>query len=89
LLRRAEEKLAEGDVLSARLLFERAAATGSEVGMMGAGRTYDPDFLRQLDAPELKSDILRAIEWYRKAAALFGNRAAEERLGSLADAGGR
>ena len=84
LLRRASEKLVDGDVLSARLFFERAAAAGSEAGIMGAGKTYDPDFLRSVDAAGSRGDIARAIEWYRKAASLFGNRDAEKRLSSLA-----
>jgi TPR repeat protein len=84
LLRRASEKLVDGDVLSARLFFERAAAAGSEAGTMGAAKTYDPDFLRSLDATGPRGDIARAIEWYRKAASLFGNRDAEKRLSSLA-----
>ena len=61
-----------------------AAAAGSEAGTMGAGKTYDPDFLRSLDATGSRGDIARAIEWYRKAASLFGNRDAEKRLSSLA-----
>src|SRR4029077_21076798 len=61
LLRRAEEKMAEGDILSARLLYERAAGAGSEAGTMGAGTTYDPDFLHTLNAHGLKGDVGHAV----------------------------
>src|SRR6202041_1168900 len=67
LLQRGDEKLASGDILSARLYFERAGAAGSEAGAMNAGKTYDPDYLAKIDAPGLQADVKRAIDWYRIA----------------------
>jgi hypothetical protein len=75
--------LSQGDVLSARLLFERAAAAGSGAGAIGAGKTYDPVFLATIDAPGLKSDVARAVAWYRTAAATPGDREADARLKAL------
>jgi len=89
LLRKAKEKIGEADILSARLLFERAAAAGNEEGMMGAGSTYDPDFLRTVDAPGLKGDRSMAIQWYRRAVDDFGTRLARERIEALAEASTR
>jgi TPR repeat protein len=71
--------LQQGDVLSARLFFERAAEAGSAQGATSAGKTYDPNFLASIDARGLKSDVSRAMEWYRTAFSL-GDKEAGERL---------
>jgi hypothetical protein len=81
--------MAEGDILSARLLYERAAGAGSEAGTMGAGTTYDPDFLHTLNAHGLKGDVGHAVGWYRVAASVFGNRVAEQRLDTLTRLGAK
>jgi type II secretory pathway predicted ATPase ExeA len=83
LLRRADTLLQQGDVLTARLFYERAAAAGSGEGATGAGKTYDPGFLATIDAPGLRGDVARAIEWYRTAAVTLGDREAGERLRAL------
>jgi hypothetical protein len=83
LLRRGEAMLQLGDVLSARLFFERAAAAGSGEGAVAAGKTFDPEFLATLDAPGLKGDVTRAIEWYRMASTVFGDQRADARLKAL------
>ena len=89
LLQRGNEKLASGDVLSARLYFERAGAAGSEDGAMGAARTYDPGNLATIDAPGLQANVKRAIDWYRIAAATHGNPEAQKRIDALTAAGTR
>jgi TPR repeat protein len=89
LLQRGNEKLRLGDILSARLYFERAAAAGSEEGAMGAGRTYDPGYLASVDAPGLQADVKRAIDWYRVAAAARGDPEAQKRIDALTSAGTR
>jgi hypothetical protein len=87
LLRRGNEKLALGDILSARLYFERAGAAGSEDGEMGAARTYDPAYLATIDAPGLQANVKRAIDWYRLAATTHGNHIAQQRIDALNAAG--
>jgi hypothetical protein len=82
LLRRADALLRQGDVSSARLLYERAAASGSGPAALGAARTYDPGYLASIDAQGLRGDPRRAAEWYRKAHAL-GEPGAGERLKAL------
>jgi type II secretory pathway predicted ATPase ExeA len=89
LLQRGNEKLAAGDVLSARLYFERAGDAGSEVGAMAAGRTYDPGYLATIDAPGLQANARRAIEWYRIAAAAHDNPEAQRRIDALTASGAR
>jgi hypothetical protein len=89
LLRRAKEKSEQGDVLACRLLYERAAAAGSEAGTIGVGQTYDPDYLRAINATGPRSDKARAIEWYRRAVMRFGNQEALERIRKLTDTASR
>jgi TPR repeat protein len=81
--------LQQGDVAAARLLYERAAAAGSGQGATSAGKTYDPNFLATIHAQGLKGDVARAIEWYRTASALFGDKEAVQRLKVLTAQTGR
>jgi hypothetical protein len=70
LLDRGDRLLAIGDIASARLLFESAAAQGSARGALALGRTLDPGYLRSVGARGVTGDPDRAATWYRKAAAL-------------------
>ena len=74
--------LQQGDVLSARLFFERAGAAGSGQGAISAGRTYDPNYLATTEALGLKADAVRARAWYRTASVL-GDRDADGLLKAL------
>jgi len=80
LLRRGDAMLKQGDVVWARLFYERAAAAGSGQGATSAGKTYDPKFLASIDAIGMKGDVARAIEWYRVASTLLGDTEGGERL---------
>jgi TPR repeat protein len=79
LLRRGDALLALGDVSSARLLYERAAAGGEGRGATGAGKTYDPMFLLAIRARGIQADPVAAANWYRKSIEL-GDKSATERL---------
>jgi|HubBroStandDraft_1064217.scaffolds.fasta_scaffold28378_3 hypothetical protein len=70
LLRRGDAALADGDIIAARLLYERAAAMGSAKAATSAGKTYDIDFLSQSGARGIRPDQTAAAAWFRKAAAL-------------------
>lgn len=87
LMRRGDTALADGDIVGARLLFERAAAMGSAAAATAAGETYDIDFLLGAGARGIRADPAAAALWYRKAAAL-GDPEAQARLARAA-AGGR
>jgi hypothetical protein len=78
LLKRGEEKLAQGDISAARLLFQRAAQARSGAGAAGMARSYDPVFLTNLGASGIQADSELATEWYRKAIALGDDEAAVE-----------
>jgi hypothetical protein len=80
LLHRGDMLLQQNDVVAARLFFERAAAAGSGEGATSLGKTYDPNFLTTIDAHGMKGDVARAIEWYRKASTVLGDKDAGERL---------
>jgi hypothetical protein len=70
LLERGDRLLALGDIASARLLYETAAAGGSARGALLAGRTLDPAYLRSLGTRGVAGDPARAADWYEKAAKL-------------------
>jgi type II secretory pathway predicted ATPase ExeA len=77
LLRRGNVLLQQGDMSAARLVYERAAASGSGAGATGAGKTYDPVVLARMDARGLRGDAALAADWYRKAIALGDSEAGE------------
>jgi hypothetical protein len=70
LLEKGDRLLALGDIASARLLYETAAARGSARGALLAGRTLDPGYLRMLGARGVTGDPTRAAAWYERAAKL-------------------
>ena len=82
MLRRGDELLALGDLASARLLYERAAAAGEARGATGMAKTYDPQVLTQIGARGIQPDPDAAATWYRKALSL-GDTSAAARLRML------
>src|SRR5207302_4641634 len=82
LIRRGDELLSIGDMVAARLTYERAAAGGSGAAATGVAKTYDPLFLAQSGVRGLRGDPERAALWYGKAAGA-GDREAQQRLGRL------
>jgi tetratricopeptide (TPR) repeat protein len=82
LLSRGDALLALGDVSSARLLYQRAAAEGDGRAATGMGKTYDPLFLSAIRAHGIQADPVAATTWYRKAIGL-GDGSAAERLKRL------
>jgi hypothetical protein len=82
LVRRGDEFLAAGDIVSARHFFERAAKSGDPEGALGLGKSYDPLYLRQAGVRGVGGDPAKAGTWYRSAA-LAGNAEAALRLKRL------
>ena len=66
---RGDDLLALGDIIGARLYYERAAALGSATAETSLGMTYDPAFLSAIRASGVLPDPDRAASWYRKAIA--------------------
>lgn len=69
LVQRGHQLIAVGDVSGARLLYGRAAASGSAIAALSMGRTFDPVFLQQIGARIAPSAAV-AADWYQRAAAL-------------------
>jgi len=67
LLQRGDNLLGNGDVVSARLFYERAVAAGSAAAAVGVGRTYDPQFLKGMGVIGIRGDPAKAQLWYQKA----------------------
>jgi hypothetical protein len=67
LLLRGNERMANGDISAARLLFRRAAAAGSVAALTALGRSYDPAVLGGLGVRGIRPDPEEAARWYRRA----------------------
>ena len=70
LLARGDERLGSGDVSTARLFYEKAAAAGNARGALMMGATYDPNFLSTIGVYGVRGDDKAAAIWYRRAADL-------------------
>ena len=70
LVTRGKGFLKDGDLASARLLFQRAAAAGNAEAAFILGTTFDPLFIRRMGVVGMEPDIARAREWYERAAEL-------------------
>lgn len=82
LMARGNRLLSLGDIISARLMFERAASYGSAAAATAVGKTHDPLVHSQLGVRGPQADAKAAAEWYGKGAA-GGDGEADERLRSL------
>src|SRR5579862_398375 len=84
LVARGDALLAQGDVTSARLFYQRAADAGNGDAALRLGETFDPAFLAQAQLGRLSGDPAKARDWYRRARDL-GNPAAETLLRRAAE----
>jgi hypothetical protein len=83
LVARGQTYLANGDVVSARLVFRRAAEAGDAQAALALGGTFDPLVLKSLGVIGVLADAAQARSWYQKAAEL-GSREAPQRIDQLA-----
>ena len=79
---RAKSLLSQGDIIAARTVLERAIETGSARASFAIAETYDPQILPQWNVYGTRSDVLKAREFYEKAA-LSGIEEAKNRLKTL------
>lgn len=79
ILQRGMKLWRDGDIVSARAFFERAAEAGSADGALHAGATYDVHELAKTGAIGPTGDRDLARQWYQKALDL-GNAEAGQRL---------
>lgn len=67
LLEHGDRLFGMGDVISARLFYERAAEAGDGQAALRLGETYDPTFLERAKLRAIKGDLKAAALWYRRA----------------------
>ena len=67
LIQRGDAFLLSGDIVSARLVYERAAAAGNPQAMIALAQSYDPALLRKLGARGIRPEPEQAQRWYAKA----------------------
>jgi len=84
LIQQGEHFMAVGDVVAARMVFQRAAETGDAGAAMALGATYDPFILTKLGTMGMVADVTKARHWYQKARE-FGSNEAPRRLELLAN----
>jgi hypothetical protein len=84
LTRQGEQFAAAGDLVTARILLQRAAEAGDATAAIALGATYDPNVLAKLGVVGMNADVEKARSWYRKAES-FGSPDASQRLNALAN----
>jgi TPR repeat protein len=67
LLARGDVLFSKGDLLAARLFYERAADGGDGQAALKLGETFDPVFLDRAHLPGARGDWSMALSWYRRA----------------------
>jgi hypothetical protein len=84
LVQQGEQFVATGDLVTARVVFKRAADAGDAGAAMALAATYDPLMLARLGVVGVTADVEKARTWYQKAASL-GSSEATRRLSLLAN----
>src|SRR5262249_28761222 len=79
LVKRADDFLAIGDIVAARVVLRRAASAGNAKAALALGMTYDPTVLAEQGVLGLAPDVEQARAWYGRAIQL-GSSEAERRL---------
>jgi len=82
LMKQGEQFIAAGDVVTARIVFQRAAEAGDADAALALGATYDPIVLANLGVAGLGANVEKARIWYQKAENL-GSTDATRRLAIL------
>jgi TPR repeat protein len=84
LIKQGEQFAAAGDLVTARLVFQRAAEAGDATAALAMGASYDPIVLAKLGFRGISADVGKARSWYEKAKE-FGSPEAPRRLELLAN----
>jgi hypothetical protein len=84
LIEQGEKFMAAGDIVSARMMFERAAQGEDATAALALGAAYDPLVLSKLGVMGTESSLEKARIWYAKAQSL-GSTQAIARLKALED----
>jgi hypothetical protein len=84
LIKQGEQFAATGDLVTARLVFQRAAEAGDATAALAMGASYDPIVLAKLGFWGISADVGKARSWYEKAKE-FGSSEAPRQLELLAN----
>jgi hypothetical protein len=84
LMQQGGQFVASGDLVAARLVYQRAAESGTAAAALALGATFDPTVLAKIGVRGMGSDIEKARGWYEKAKEL-GSPEAPRRLELLAN----
>jgi TPR repeat protein len=84
LIAQGERFMNDGDIVTARMIFERAAKANNATAALALAAAYDPIVLSKLGALGVDTDVEKARWWYQKAQSL-GSAQAVERLRALAE----
>ncbi|HWF94691.1 MAG TPA: hypothetical protein VG291_07020 [Xanthobacteraceae bacterium] len=84
LLQQGEQFVASGDLVTARLVYRKAAEAGNAAAALALGATFDPVVLAKIGVSGMGADIEKARGWYEKAKE-FGSPDAPRRLEMLAN----
>jgi hypothetical protein len=84
LIAQGQKFIADGDIVTARLIFERAARAGNATAALALAAAYDPIMLSKLGVLGVDTDMEKALLWYQRAQTL-GSAQAIERLRALAE----
>jgi hypothetical protein len=79
LIKEGDKHIATGDVVTARMIFQRAAEAGDATAALALAATYDPVMLAKLGVMGMGSDVEKARTWYQMAES-FGSAEAKQRL---------
>jgi len=82
LLEQGKARIADGDVIGARMFFKKAAESGDSRAAMAMGATFDPNLFASLQVQGMVPDIKAARQWYERAIDL-GSKDAHDRLDKL------
>jgi hypothetical protein len=82
LIQHGKDFIANGDVVAARVLLQRAAESNDAEAALALAATYDPLVLRELKVYGIAADVAMARTWYEKAEQL-GSAEAPRRLEAL------
>ncbi len=84
-MKQGEQFIAAGDLVTARMVLQRAAEAGDATAAIALGATYDPGVLARLGVVGMgAADVEKARSWYKKAES-FGSSEATRRLQVLAN----
>ena len=83
LVEQGEKFISDGDIVTARVIFERAAKAGDAAAALALAAAYDPIVLARLGVLGIDTDVEKARIWYQKAQSL-GATQAVDRLDALA-----